>query len=274
MVSNTNLESNKKNRVLDRSDLTKLGLLSNFLQISFNYERMQAGGWLFSLLPALKKIYRDDKEGLSAAMQDHLTFINTSPPLVSFLMGLLISLEEEKQDRATINGLKNALFGPLAGVGDAIFWFTVLPIIAGISSSFAMQGNVIGPILFFIVYLVIFFMKIPLTHWGYTLGTRALAWIQEYSAAISHAATILGVTVIGGLIARTVNIEILTSYEFIEGQVFSVQENFLDAIMPNLLPIAYTFLLLWFLRKKKVNPVWLILGTFIVVLILSFVGVL
>ncbi len=41
-----------------------------------------------------------------------------------------------------------ALFGPIAGIGDAIFWFTLLPIMAGICSSFASQGNLLGPILF------------------------------------------------------------------------------------------------------------------------------
>ncbi|MGP6139952.1 PTS galactosamine transporter subunit IID [Jeotgalibaca sp. A127] len=272
MASNLTKPENKK--VLTRSDITKLGYMSNFLQISFNYERMQAGGWLFSMLPFLKKIYKDDKEGLALAMRDNLTFINTSPPLVSFLMGLLLSLEESKQDRSIINGLKNALFGPLAGIGDAIFWFTVLPIVAGISSSFAMQGSVLGPILFLVVYLIIFFAKIPLAHLGYGLGTKALDWIQQYSSIISNAATILGVTVVGGLIARTVHINILSTFEFIEGQTFSLQENFLDSILPNLLPIAYTLLLYWALKKKNVNPVWLILGTFVLALLFSYLGVL
>jgi len=103
------------------------------LQASFNYQRMQAGGWLYSQLPFLKKIYKDDKKGLSESMKDNMEFINTSPPLVSMLMGLLLSLEENKEKRSTIKGLKLALFGPMAGIGDAIFWFTLLPVVAGIS---------------------------------------------------------------------------------------------------------------------------------------------
>ncbi len=89
------------------------------------------------MLPILKKIYKDDKPGLSAAMKDNLEFINTHPNLVGFLMGLLISMEEKGENRDTIKGLKVALFGPIAGIGDAIFWFTLLPIMAGICSSFA-----------------------------------------------------------------------------------------------------------------------------------------
>lgn len=116
---------------------------------------MQAGGFTRAMLPVLK-IYKDDKAGLSAAMKDHLEFINTHPNLVGFLMGLLISMEEKGENRDTIKGLKVALFGPIAGIGDAIFWFTLLPIMAGICSSFASRGNILGPILFFAVYLMIF----------------------------------------------------------------------------------------------------------------------
>ncbi len=109
---------------------------------------MQAGGFTWAMLPILKKIYKNDKPGLSAAMKDNLEFINTHPNLVGFLMGLLISMEEKGENRDTIKGLKVALFGPIAGIGDAIFWFTLLPIMAGICSSFASQGNLLGPILF------------------------------------------------------------------------------------------------------------------------------
>lgn len=91
---------------------------------------MQAGGFTRAMLPILKKIYKDDKPGLSAAMKDNLEFINTHPNLVGFLMGLLISMEEKGENRDTIKGLKVALFGPIAGIGDAIFWFTLLPIMA------------------------------------------------------------------------------------------------------------------------------------------------
>lgn len=102
---------------------------------------MQAGGFTRAMLPILKKIYKNDKPGLSAAMKDNLEFINTHPNLVGFLMGLLISMEEKGENRDTIKGLKVALFGPIAGIGDAIFWFTLLPIMAGICSSFASQGT-------------------------------------------------------------------------------------------------------------------------------------
>lgn len=270
------MESNqiKQERLLTKKDITKLGLRSVFLQASFNYERMQAGGWLYSMLPFLKKIYKDDKKGLSASMKDNLEFINTSPPIVPFLMGLLLSLEESKEDRTTIQGLKVALFGPLAGIGDAIFWFTILPIVAGITASFAKDGNLLGPIIFFLVYVGIFFLRIGWAHTGYNLGTKAIVMIKENSEVISKAATILGVTVIGGLIASYVHINVASSIKISSGHSISLQKDFFDHIFPNILPFGYTFLMYWLLKAKKVSPVLLIGVTFVFAILLSWLGVL
>ncbi len=70
---------------ISKKDITRLGFRSSLLQASFNYERMQAGGFTWAMLPILKKIYKDDKPGLIAAMKDNLEFINTHPNLVGFL---------------------------------------------------------------------------------------------------------------------------------------------------------------------------------------------
>lgn len=260
-------------KVLNKRDITKLGLMSSFLQASFNYERMQSGGYTMSQLPALKKIYKDDKEGLSAAMTDNLEFINTHPNLVGFLLGLLISLEEAHENRGTIRGLKIALFGPLAGIGDAIFWFTLLPIVAGICSSMAMDGNIVGPIIFFLVYLAIWLLRIVWTHLGYNLGIRAIDTIKAYSGIISKCATILGITVIGGLIASYVNINVLVEIPVNEVKTVMLQADFFDKIFPRILPLAYTFTMYGFLRKK-VSPIVLIAVTFALSILLSFFGIL
>lgn len=264
------MESNK----LTKKDINRLALRSTLLQASFNYERMQAGGFLSAQLPALEKIYGDDKEGLSEAMSDNLEFMNTHPQLVGFLFGLLISLEERKEDRSIIKGLKVALFAPIAGIGDALFWFTLLPIIAGIASSFAIEGNILGPILFFLVYLGIFLLRFPLTQAGYNLGVKAFEKIQENTELISKAATILGITVIGGLIASYVNIELILEIAISSNNVVNLQTAFFDKIFPNLLPMLYTLLMFYLLREKKANPVVLILGTFIIAIAGSFLGIL
>ena len=261
-------------KVLTKKDITKLGLMSSFLQASFNYERMQAGGFTVAQLPFLKKIYKNDKKAISDAMSDNLEFINTHPNLVGFLMGLLISLEENNEDRSIIKGLKVALFGPLAGIGDAIFWFTLLPIVAGISASFAMEGSVLGPIIFFTVYLIVFILRIAWTHLGYNLGVKAIDKIKHNSKVIGKAATVLGVTVIGGLIASYVKINVLTNIVVNESKTVSLQTDFFDKIFPNILPLGYTLLMYFLIKNKKISSVVLIVSTFIMSILLSFVGIL
>ena len=262
------------NKVLDKKDITKLAFMSMFLQASFNYDRMQAGGFLCSQLPALKKIYKDDKEGLSAAMKDNLEFINTHPNLVGFLMGLLISMEEAHADRNTIKGLKLALFAPIAGIGDAIFWFTILPIVAGISASMAIEGSIVGPIIFFLTYVVIYILRFVWTHLGYNLGTKAVGTIVEGAERIGKAATILGCTVIGALIANYVSISVALEIPVNEAKTVLVQQDFFDKIFPNILSIGYVFLMYYFLKQKKVSPVALIVATFVVAIVCSFFGIL
>ncbi|WP_034849569.1 PTS galactosamine transporter subunit IID [Clostridium hydrogeniformans] len=257
-----------------KKEIGKLGLRSIFLQSCFNYERMQGAGWAYSMMPYLKKIHKDDKEALSVAMKDNMEFINTNPTISPFLMGFLLSLEEKKEDRNLINSLKVALFGPLAGIGDALLWFTLLPIIAGICASFAQQGSLLGPIVFFIVYLGIFLSRIFLARFGYELGTKAIDKIKESSKALTKGATTLGVTVIGALIATYVNITVLSEIKINAEHSISLQKDFFDKILPNILPLAYTFLMYYFLKKKKVSPTVLIIATFALAIIGSLLGVL
>ena len=241
---------------ISKKDITRLGFRSSLLQASFNYERMQAGGFTWAMLPILKKIYKDDKPGLSAAMKDNLEFINTHPNLVGFLMGLLISMEEKGENRDTIKGLKVALFGPIAGIGDAIFWFTL------------------GPILFFAVYLLIFFLRVGWTHVGYSVGVKAIDKVRENSQMIARSATILGITVIGGLIASYVHINVVTSFAIDSTHSVALQQDFFDKVFPNILPMAYTLLMYYFLRVKKAHPVLLIGVTFVLSIVCSAFGIL
>ena len=259
---------------LNEKDIKILAIRSALLQSAFNYERMQGIGWTHSMLPALEKIYKDDKEGLSNAMKDNSGFINTTPTVSAFLMGLIVSLEEKKEDRNLINSLKIALFGPLAGIGDSLLWFTLLPIVAGICSSFAQQGSILGPLVFFIVYLGVFLSRIYLALVGYNVGSKALEKLKNVSKYVTKAATILGVTVIGGLIASYVNMEVLAEIPINADHVISIQKDFLDKVIPKLLPLSYTFFMYYLLKFKKINPVVLIVSTFILAIICSYFKIL
>lgn len=261
-TNNTGYADPSVKKVLTKSDLTKMAWKSLFLQASFNYERMQACGWLYSLLPGLKKIHTN-KQDLSNSMKDHLEFFNTHPFLVTFIMGLILAMEEGKEDRNTIRAIKVATMGPLGGIGDALFWLTALPICVGIGAELAGQGNIAGPIVFLVLFNALhFFLRFFLMNYGYNTGVKAIANLKEQTKKISHAASIVGLTVVGGLIASMVSLKI-TAEPTIGQATLKIQESILDAVMPNLLPLGYTFLI-YKLLKKGYSPVKLIFLTIVI----------
>ncbi|MGL4570095.1 MAG: PTS system mannose/fructose/sorbose family transporter subunit IID [Clostridium sp.] len=259
-------------KVITKKDRNIMVWRSLLLQASFNYERMQACGWLYSILPGLKKIHKNKKD-LSDSMKDHLEFFNTHPFLVTFIMGLTLALEENKEDRNTIRAIKVATMGPLGGIGDALFWLTALPICVGIGASLASQGNLAGPIIFLLLFNALqMFLRFFLMNYGYNTGVKAIANLKEQTKKISRAASIVGLTVVGGLIASMVNLK--TTLVITAGQAtVKLQEGVLDAIMPNILPVAYTFLM-YKLLKKGVSPVKLIVITIIFGIAGRMIGIL
>ena len=269
MESNTNYKDTSTEKVITNKDLNSMVWRSLFLQASFNYERMQACGWLYSLLPGLKKIHKN-KDDLSKSMKDHMEFFNTHPFLVTFIIGLVLAMEENKEDRNTIRAIKVATMGPLGGIGDALFWLTALPICVGIGASIAMEGNIAGPFVFLIMFNALhFFLRFFLMKYGYNTGVKAIASLKEQTKKISHAASIVGLTVVGGLIASMVNLKttmVIAVGSATGDSAVKIQEGVLDAVMPNMLGLAYTFLM-YKLLKKGYSPVKLIFITVLLGLI-------
>ncbi len=257
---------------LNRKQLRRMGWRSVFLQASFNYERMQAAGWLYSILPGLRHIHKNKKD-LSKAMKEHLEFFNTHPFLVTFIMGIILAMEQRKEDREAIRGIKIATMGPLGGIGDALFYLTLLPITAGIGASLAIEGNFLGPFIFLVSFNIIHFgVRFGLMNYGYKTGVKAIAKIKEGTRQITRAASIVGLTVVGGLIATYVAFNV--DYVWKSGEAkLNIQTDVLDQIMPAMLPLAYTLLMYWLLRKGR-SPLTLIGITLVIGLIGSYFKIL
>lgn len=195
----THYTDNTPAEKLDKATLNKMVLRSCNLQGSFNYERMQAGGWLYSILPGLEKIHKN-KDDLSASMGHNLEFFNTHPFLVTFVMGIVLSLEQNKVDIPTIRAVRVAAMGPLGGIGDALFWFTLVPITAGITAQMAINGSIMGPILFLLIFNIFqFAIRYFLMYWSYDAGISAIDTLTANAIEFTRAASILGVFVVGAL---------------------------------------------------------------------------
>ena len=198
---------------LSQADRKKVWWRSQFLQGSWNYERMQNLGWAYSLIPAIKKLYTN-KEDQAAALKRHLEFFNTHPYVAAPIMGVTLALEEEKAngteiEDAAIQGVKIGMMGPLAGIGDPVFWFTVRPILGALGASLAASGNILGPIIFFIAWNAI---RMAFLWYTQELGYKAGSEITKDMSGgilqdITKGASILGMFILAVLVERWVSIK-------------------------------------------------------------------
>ena len=297
---------------LTSADRKKVWWRHQFLQGSWNYERMQNGGWCYSMIPAIKKLY-PAKEDQVAALKRHLEFYNTHPYVSSPVIGVTLALEEERAngapvDDAAIQGVKVGMMGPLAGVGDPVFWFTVRPILGALGASLALGGSILGPILFFVAWNVIrMAFEWYTQEFGYKVGSSIAKDLSGgLMGKVTEGASILGMFIIGALVERWVSIsftpvvskvtqsagafidwanlpsgsegvkEALTMYNSIGGtaldqvKVTTLQAN-LDQLIPGLAAVCLT-LLVCKLLKKKVSPIVIILALFAVGIIGRLLG--
>ncbi len=247
-----------------------------FLQASWNYERMQNGGWCYSIIPAIKELY-PNKEDQIAALKRHLEFYNTQPFVSAPVMGVTLALEEEKANGApveesAIQGVKVGMMGPLAGVGDPVFWFTARPIIGALGAGLAIGGNILGPILFFVLWNALRMGFIFYTQeMGYNLGTQITKDLSGgLLGKITTGASVLGMFIIGGLVQRWVNISFSDAIIVNPDSGATLQQQ-IDSLTPGLLGLLLT-LLCAYLLKKKVSPILIIIGLFLVGIGGKFIG--
>ena len=257
---------------LDKATLNKMVWRSLNLQGSFNYERMQANGWLNSILPGLVAIHGEGTDDLKLSMCHNLEFFNTHPFLVTFVMGIILSLEQQKADINTIRAVRVAAMGPLGGIGDAIFWFTLVPIAAGICSNMAINGSIAGPILFLLIFNAVqFAVRFFLMHWSYSLGTKAIELLTANAKEFTRAASMLGVFIVGALTSNyggtTVNLVIEN------GESPIVVQSILDGVLPKMIPLALTLGLYFLMKKKGWTPVKCIAALLILGLVGALVGI-
>ncbi len=173
---------------------------------------MQNGGWCYSIIPAIKKLYKTDEERV-VCIKRHLEFYNTHPYVSAPVMGVTLALEEERANGADVNdqsiqGVKIGMMGPLAGVGDPIFWFTLRPILGALGASLALSGNIIGPLIFFFVWNIIRMGFLWYTQeFGYKVGNSIAKDLSGgLLRKITQGASILGMFIIGSLVQRWVSI--------------------------------------------------------------------
>ena len=262
---------------ITKKDFNQCFWRSLTLDSSWNYERMQNIAYCYMMAPIIRRLY-ESKEDRAAALKRHLEFMSVTPHISTLLVGISGAMEEENAknpefDESSINAVKSSLMGPMAGVGDSFFWGTLKLIAAGVGIALASQGNIMGPILFFlIINIPHFILRYLCLDKGFKYGTQFFKDISSGGiiTKITEAATMLGLMVIGGMTAANVYFNLAVNVG--SGDWAEPLQSYLDEIMPGLLP-AVLFGIMYWLLGKKVKTTTILIAVMVICIILSGIGV-
>ena len=252
---------------------------TRFAQATKNPAILQGHGFFYTINPYLKEIYKDQPEELQAAYERHSGFFNTSTVFMGMIAAVVYSFEKErgkgkKIEAQTVDNIKVALMGPLAGIGDTFMQGVFKTICGSIAMGLAAAGNILAPFLYIVMngLCVNVFLRYYFTFLGYTSGEKILDNLGEGGLldSLTRASSVLGLMMVGALSAQLVKVS--TSWVAnISGTELNVQ-NTLDAILPGILPIALVFGVVALL-KKKIPPVYIIVGMMVICVVLKFFGI-
>lgn len=276
-TSNSEAVAGTTERKLGKKELMSVFWRSFTINASFNYERQMSQGFVYSMIPVLKKLY-PGKDQFADALTRHSEFFNVTPMVAPLTMGIAAAMEEENAksddfDASSVNAVKASLMGPLSGIGDSVFWGTLRPLAAGIACSLALAGNAAAPIIFLVLFNV---FNVACRYFGlvkgYEMGTSLLSKLEKSGVMqkVFLGASIIGLLVIGAMSASMVSVSLALSIG--SGESVILLDDVINGIMPKILPLLVTLLCYWLIRKGcKVNT--LLLGIIVVSVVLCFFGI-
>ena len=267
------------NAKLSKAALNKACNRHNWaLQWCWNYERMQAAGYAYAMVPVIKELY-DTEEDQCRQLERHMQFYNTHPGTSALIMGADVALEEAYQPEMG-DSLKVALMGPLAGVGDTIQGVLVTPTFSIIAASMAAEGNWLAVLMSSLPLFILWILRWPLFNYGYKQGVNVISDVNSMSVLddLQVAASVLGITVVGGFVP-SILAGLKIKDTFLSSELTDAEGNVLqstggniqkglDAILPYLIPVVVTFFCYWMIKNRKVTP----LKTILVLSLLAFLA--
>lgn len=250
---------------IEKKNLRSLFWRSGHMWADFTMVRMEGNTYAYSMLPVINEVYAGNEELQTEAFVRNTEFFNTHASAAGLVLGLSYALERERSKNPdlvpgeTITNVKTSLMGPLAAVGDSIFFNCIRVISAGIGISLASQGNPLGVLLFVAIYGLAFLgVKWWLINLGYTLGTKSItdAFKSGIIGHLSRAACAMGLMMVGSLTSSMISISTSLEIPMGSGTVMVVQDIF-DSIFPGILKLALLYFCVTMIRKK-VQPIVLI----------------
>lgn len=260
--------------VLTKQDLRRMNRRFMPLAVNtYNYTYQQAGSTVFALAPALRKIYKND-EDYKKSLKNHYAFFNTHPWLMPLLLGATLAMEDNDglDSLEAVHSFKTGLMGPLAGVGDTIFWILYPTIMGSISGYMAIEGNIIGSLIWILMNIALMFVRVRVAEFGYAQGTQLIHKLGDNLSKLTDSISMLGLVIAGALVPSVVKIN--TALAINIGEVSMDIQSMLDRIVPFLLPVVVTTLCYRAIKEEKISVSMLILIVVVISMILAGLGVL
>lgn len=256
-----------------KKDLRKANYRWLMSVCTFNYQSQQGASVAYALSPILRKIYKNDDDYVES-LNNHFQYYNTQPWLAAIILGAVVAMEEKQGLTAkdAIQDFKVGTMGPLAGIGDSLLMTMIPTIMGSIAAYMALEGNPIGTLLWLALILVIFFFRMRAFEFGYKQGTKIITEYGEKITFLTEAASVLGLTVVGSLIASVINVSSPIKFTF--GEVAMEIQPMLDKILPALIPVIITGAAYYLLSKKKVSMTVLIILVIVFAMIMAGFGIL
>ena len=261
------------NYKLTKEDFKQINKRSLFtFQLGWNYERMQGSGYLYMLLPQLRKMYGDGTPELQEMMKLHTQFFNTSPFFHTIIAGFDLAMEEKDgvKSKDAVNGIKTGLMGPFAPLGDSIFGSLVPAIMGSIAATMAIAGQPWGIFLWIAVAVAYDIFRWKQLEFAYKEGVNLITNMQSTLTALVEAASVLGIFMVGGLIATMINFEV--SWVLKIGEKAIDFQDMMNLIFPRLIPAVFTGFIFWLLGKKGMNSTKAIFIIIIMAVCFSAIG--
>ncbi|RIN52033.1 PTS system mannose/fructose/sorbose family transporter subunit IID [Staphylococcus simulans] len=261
---------------LTKKDFNQINRRSLFAyQLGWNYERMQASGYLYTILPQLRKIYGDGTPELKEMMKTHTQFFNTSNFFNTIIMGIDIAMEEKEKEKVkakdSVQGLKVGLMGPFAAIGDSIFASLIPTIFGALAANMAINGNPIGAFIWLAAQIAVMVFRWKQLEFAYKEGVSLVTTMQHRLENLTNAATLLGVFMVGALVATMIKVK-FAWMPHIGKLTIDVQNN-IDMILPKLLPLGIVLAIYWLLGRNKMSSTKAIFIVLVVSIILSALGI-
>lgn len=217
-----------------------------------------ACGW--ALYPFINYLYpnpEDKEKKMEALRRETKAYFCMTPQINTLPISIFAAMEKEAAinpdfDPAVIDAVKASIQGPLAGIGDSFFWVTWRTIVTGLCVSLVANSNPIG----FILWAVLMILPAMLTRGyftfaGYKMGTGFISKFFESGllGIITKAASVVGLIMLGGMVASTVSVPISAVLNF-GGAEIAVYDIF-NSLIPGLLELALTLFILKLVKEKK-----------------------